>query len=295
MKSVVISLSGGMDSSTLVGYAISNEYKVQCVNFKYGSKHNKYEMECAKQINKYYKLPPLIEIDLTAPFENIKSDLLLSGGAIPEGHYNDKSMKLTVVPGRNTIFSAFLYGIAESIGYDHIGLGVHKGDHFIYADCREEYIRSLNETIQLSSEGKVSVYAPFLTSEKYSILVLGTKIKVPYDLTRTCYKDQKVSCGKCGSCVERIEAFTKMKIKDPILYEKEIYGEVITPSNNYSIIKNLRVNEEFEDNNLKCNICNSITTRYVKYDRVMICKTCLSKMIIALDHDLINECTYRAF
>jgi 7-cyano-7-deazaguanine synthase len=271
-----------MDSATLVGYSISNEYKVQCVNFKYGSKHNKYEIECAKKINNYYNLPTLIEIDLTAAFNNIESNLLLSGGDIPEGHYNDENMKLTVVPGRNTIFASFLYGIAESIGYTHIGLGVHKGDHHIYLDCRDIYIDSLNNTIQLASDNKVSIFAPFLQFDKYSILSLGTKHKVPYHLTRTCYKDQKNSCGSCGSCVERLEAFTKMGIKDPIIYE--------TQKNKYTVIQNLRIGENFVNKYLTCNICNCTTTRYIKYDGVMICKGCLSKMIIALDHDLINEC-----
>jgi len=249
-KKVLVSLSGGMDSSTMVGHLIVNGgYSVSCVNFTYGSKHNQYEIESARNINSYYKLPKLIELDLSDIFKNIKSNLLLSGGEIPEGHYNDESMKLTVVPGRNTIFSSIMYGIAESLGFDYIALGVHKGDHFIYPDCREEYITSLRKTIELASDGKVSVLTPFINDDKYGILKVGQMIDVPYHLTRTCYKNQKFSCGVCGSCSERLEAFQKIGIIDPIVYESnnsvkkfEIYFKDIIPETQEKISEHFNIN-----------------------------------------------------
>jgi len=218
-KTVLISLSGGMDSSTLVAWFIDNDFKVNCINFTYGSKHNKYEIESARKINSYYNLPKLLELDMSYIFENMRSNLLLSGGNIPEGHYNDESMKLTVVPGRNTIFASIMYGIAESREIGFISLGVHQGDHHIYPDCRTEYINSLRATIDFASDSKVGVLAPFISIDKSGILEIGKRLDVPYELTRTCYKDQLLSCGKCGSCMERLEAFKNINVIDPITYD----------------------------------------------------------------------------
>jgi len=290
-KSVVVSLSGGMDSATLVGYLIDEKYKVQCVNFTYGSKHNKYEIMSARKINRYYELPKLIEIDLSKTFENIKSNLLLSGDKIPEGHYNDENMKLTVVPGRNTIFAAILCGIAESNNFNNIALGVHAGDHQIYPDCRSAYISSLNMTLNLASDNRISVITPFSYYTKYDILKIGYKIGVPYNLTRTCYKDQELSCGKCGSCSERLEAFEKLGKDDPIIYVEQT---PIKPKieKKYTIIKNPRVGEHFEDPSKICNICNGMTTRYVVLKDLRICKSCLSRMIDDVNKDMLEEYTW---
>jgi 7-cyano-7-deazaguanine synthase len=163
----------------------------------------------------------LHEFNLTDAFGDFNSNLLKSGGDIPEGHYEEESMKLTVVPGRNLIFSAIMAGLAESIGAEDIALGVHSGDHAIYPDCRPDFIISLAETVKASSDGKVKVRTPLLFEDKTSILRIGHSLNppVPYKLTRTCYKDQELSCGKCGSCQERLEAFGKLGIKDPIDYE----------------------------------------------------------------------------
>ena len=224
-KKVVMSLSGGMDSTTVLGQLIDDGYEVSCLNFTYGSKHNKYECVSAKAVANHYCVPYDL-IDLTEAFKGFKSNLLKDGGEIPEGHYESKNMILTVVPGRNTIFASILMGYAESINASFIALGVHQGDHAIYPDCRREYIKSLDSTIYLASNRKVELLTPFLNTNKTGILKYGLKNNVPYELTRTCYKDQKLSCGKCGSCGERIESFKKHNVKDPINYETKInWGE----------------------------------------------------------------------
>ena len=119
------------------------------------------------------------------------------------------------------IMSSIMAGVAENIGASSIALGVHAGDHAIYPDCRPEFTKALSLAIYLSSDTKVSVETPFEFLRKKDILELGYSFNplVPYYLTRTCYTDQKISCGKCGSCQERIEAFKSLKIKDPIPYE----------------------------------------------------------------------------
>ena len=223
-KKVVMALSGGMDSSTLLLHLKYNlKYDVHCIGFKYNSKHNSYEINAAKSIAELVGVPYKL-IDLTVVFENFKSNLLKSGGDIPEGHYQNENMKLTVVPGRNTIFSSILLGYAESIEAQYISIGAHSGDHAIYSDCRKEYIKALDTVAYLASDRKVEVIAPFIDMYKRDILEIGygtVSEKLAhsiYKLSRTCYKDQERSCGKCASCNERLEAFMLIGKEDPTSY-----------------------------------------------------------------------------
>jgi len=225
-RKVVIGLSGGMDSATLLSLLLEQGYKVYCCSFIYGSKHGKYELEAAKNIIEFYKSKGRNVIhhifNLTTCFADFQSALLLSGPAIPEGHYEAKTMTQTIVPGRNLIFASIMAGLAESIGATEVCLGIHAGDHFIYPDCRPQFIHSLGQTIGFSTDGKVNITTPFLFNSKADILYrgyYGVNPKVPYELTRSCYKDQPKACGKCGSCNERLSAFAEHSIKDPIDYE----------------------------------------------------------------------------
>lgn len=227
-KRIICGLSGGMDSTTMVGQFLEDGNHVLTVNFIYGSKHNFYEREAQRKVFEFYKKKYTdflvgdspMELDLAYIFQNMSSNLLKSGGDIPEGHYTDKSMSLTVVPGRNSIFAMIMMGMAQSMDYDAIALGIHQGDHEIYPDCRKDYFLSLKQTVELASDGKVTVLAPLINGDKTKIVREGMEINVPYHLTRTCYKDQELSCGKCGSCTERLEAFRNNNIPDPIPYEE---------------------------------------------------------------------------
>jgi 7-cyano-7-deazaguanine synthase len=226
MKEVVIGFSGGLDSTTLLGFYLEQGYRVHCCFFSYGSKHELYEMEAIKNILTYYAERDcditINQFDLKSTFSYFKSNLLKSGGDIPDGNYTDSIMEQTIVPGRNMIMASIMAGFAESIGVDLVALGVHSGDAHIYPDCRIVFIKQLNLTVSLSTDYKVSIIAPFIYYKKHQILQMSLdfKIPVPYHLTRTCYKDQPVACGKCGACQERLEAFKSIKLKDPIAYEK---------------------------------------------------------------------------
>jgi 7-cyano-7-deazaguanine synthase len=220
MEKMVISVSGGIDSTTVLAKYIEEGYDIYPVAFYYGSKHNKYENAAIEEICKHYNIYDRFKlIKLTALSGLLESNLMLTGDDIPEGHYNDATMSATVVPGRNLIFISILAGYAESIGAKYIGMGMHSGDHHIYADCRPEFVEAANKTIKLSSDGKVELKVPFLNVDKSKVVAEGIALSAPYELTRTCYKDQEVSCGRCGSCCERIEAFELNGVMDPIEYE----------------------------------------------------------------------------
>ena len=216
---VIVSFSGGMDSTTLVARCKKAFDEVETVSFDYGSKHNSYERTALERLVEHYHLRHTY-LQLELPEWGFKSALLKDGGDIPEGHYEDPSMKVTVVPGRNLIFASILAGLAESRGAKCIALKVHAGDRAVYPDCRSEFIDSLKNTVSLSTENRVFVYTPYLTHSKADIIKEGFRLNVPYHLTRTCYKDQLHACGKCGSCVERREAFSLAGKVDPVIYEK---------------------------------------------------------------------------
>ncbi len=220
----VLALSGGVDSATTAVYFLKQNFKLHCIFFNYASKHNIYEARSANKLINYFskKFPNQItnsSIDANTIFQNFKSNLLQNQGEIPEGHYTDKTMSQTVVPARNIIFLSIMAGVAKSNDANTIALGIHQGDHAIYADCRTEFYKAMDSAIFLGTNRQVEINAPFINYDKTNIIKWGIEHSVPYELTRTCYKNQELSCGKCGSCCERLEAFHKINKKDPIPYE----------------------------------------------------------------------------
>jgi 7-cyano-7-deazaguanine synthase len=230
MKRVVLSVSGGMDSATLIGYYLERGYEVFPVHFQYGSKHNRYEEIAFNKLMHFYGLEAKEKtIHVAGLFEHSTSALMLHGSNIPEGHYNDDNMRQTVISGRNLVFASVLAGYAESINADIVALGVHDGDHHIYRDCRPRWIERLRSLIAYQTDDKINIEAPFLGIDKTGILNIGMNFSVvptPYEFTRTCYKNQPFACGRCGSCVERLEAFANIGIADPVLYQEGIKEDV---------------------------------------------------------------------
>ncbi len=189
MSKVVCSLSGGMDSTTVLAMLLAEGHTVHTISFTYGSKHNKYENIAAKAVADWFNVPNVL-VDMTGIFKDFKSALLLTGDAIPEGHYEADNMSATVVPMRNTFFATYLASIAESLNYDAIALGVHQGDHYIYPDCRKDYIKALDSLIYLATDRKVEVLAPVLNMDKGSMLpkgLLADKIWITL-LVKLCQK-----------------------------------------------------------------------------------------------------------
>ena len=212
---VVHIISGGIDSTTLLYELLLEQHQVECITFNYGQKHKK-EIEMAKKTCKKLNVNQKI-VNITTLLPLLNSALTSKQIEIPEGHYKDSTMKLTVVPNRNMIFSSIAIEYAVSLDYDAISLGVHAGDHTIYPDCRPEFIDALQNVANVSNYKKITILRPYLFLDKIDIVKRGIHLlNVDYSLTWTCYKGKEKPCQKCGSCIERIEAFKKNNTKDPL-------------------------------------------------------------------------------
>lgn len=217
---VVVLVSGGMDSVTALNHAKAQGYEIAAgLSFDYGSKHNHKELPMAKwhcdQLGIDHRIVNLDFMD-----ELFESDLLKSGGDIPEGHYEAENMKQTVVPFRNGIMLSIAAGYAESIGAEALVIAAHSGDHAIYPDCREDFMRPMAEAITAGTYEKIEVLRPFIQMRKEDIAKRGSELNVDFRQTWSCYKGGELHCGKCGTCVERIEAFALAGMEDPTIYEE---------------------------------------------------------------------------
>lgn len=215
MKNALLIYSGGLDSTTLL-HDFKEDIAV-AVTFLYGSKHNTRELQAAVMNCALLGIEHLI-IDIEDIGYHLKSDLLKSGGEIPEGHYEDESMKKTVVPFRNGIMLSIATGIAESRRLTKVMIANHAGDHAIYPDCRANFISAMDSAIFFgtSDDNKVMLLAPYTRSTKRQIAEIGEGIGVDFTKTWSCYKGGELHCGKCGTCVERKEALQGF---DPTQYE----------------------------------------------------------------------------
>ena len=264
-KQAVLSLSGGMDSSTLLLRLLADGYEVTALSFDYGQKH-KVELERAQSLVQYLntQLPalgyPLIRyqvIKLDGLTQLLNSALVTGGADVPEGHYAEENMKATVVPNRNKIFSSIIQAVALSVAEQKntkavIAMGIHAGDHAIYPDCRQEFRDADFEAFVSGNWGadKVSLYTPYLNSTKFGILRDGEKccdkLHIDFDdvysRTNTSYKPLEIgkkwySDYKSASSVERVEAFIKLGRKDPVQYADE--GGAVTWEQVVEHVKNI--------------------------------------------------------
>lgn len=203
MKDTILVLSGGMDSTTLL-YDRKDEIAL-AVTFNYGSRHNAREIECARKNCEILGVEHIV-IPLSFMGQYFKSSLLIGGEEIPEGHYADENMKSTVVPFRNGIMLAVAAGLAESRGLKRVMLANHGGDHAIYPDCRPGFVDAMSRAIQEGTYDKIIIDAPYTNITKSDIARIGKRLGMDYSLTYSCYKGGEKHCGKCGTCVERMEA-----------------------------------------------------------------------------------------
>lgn len=216
MKDSIIIVSGGLDSITLL--YDKAETIALAISFDYGQNHSKKELPYAEYHCQKLGIPH-ITIPLTFMHQYFKSSLLEGAEAIPEGHYEEENMKSTVVPFRNGIMLAIATGIAESHELKRVYIANHGGDHTIYPDCRPEFIDAMDKATSAGTFVDVRVEAPYTNISKADIVRRGTALGIDYAKTWSCYKGSEMHCGKCGTCVERKEAFADAGVKDPTEYE----------------------------------------------------------------------------
>ena len=216
MKDAVIIISGGMDSTTLL-YEYKDEIAM-AITFDYGSTQNGRERVCAVTHCQRLGIKHIV-IHLEFMFRYFKSALLGNPEDIPEGDYNDESMKSTVVPFRNGIMLAVAAGVAESNGLKRVMIANHAGDHSIYPDCRPGFINAMSEAMSAGTYENITVFAPYTYLSKKEIAEHGKSLGIDYSETYSCYKGGEKHCGKCGTCRERIEALRAAGIDDKTEYE----------------------------------------------------------------------------
>ena len=219
MKSLVVH-SGGMDSTVLLYQLLQAGDEVKALSINYGQRHSR-ELEAARalcaELGVEHRVADLSGLsDLLAGSALTSSDI-----EVPEGHYAEDNMKATVVPNRNMILLSVAAGWAISSKYDRIAYAAHSGDHAIYPDCRNEFAEALDGAIRLADWHEVSLYRPFVDMTKADIVSLGAKLGVPFEKTWSCYKGQDLHCGRCGTCVERREAFYLAGVEDPTTYAED--------------------------------------------------------------------------
>ncbi len=214
---VVVLCSGGMDSVTALHWA-RREHDVRAVaSFDYGAKHHHRELPFAREhAAALGARHEVIALDFVERL--FASDLLRSGGAVPDGHYEETVMKRTVVPFRNAIMLSIACGFAESAGAEGLVIAAHGGDHAIYPDCREEFMRAMGDAMRLGTYAGVQLLRPFIALNKGQIAVEGARLGVDFARTWSCYKGGAIHCGMCGTCVERREAFMQAGLNDPTEY-----------------------------------------------------------------------------
>lgn len=217
----VIILSGGMDSTTLL-YEHLPSWDFYALGFDYGQRHVKelnFMAETCTKLDVPFHIVDLSSVGLL--FDT--SCLTNPDEPVPEGHYAAENMRKTVVPNRNAIMLSIAWGLAVDRKAHAVFTAVHAGDHFIYPDCRPAFIIALNEAFTLGNLGfgrpSLYLYTPYINLTKAQIAERGAKINVPWTETWSCYKGDKLHCGKCGTCVERKEAFQLAGVTDPTEYE----------------------------------------------------------------------------
>ena len=215
---VVVLCSGGLDSVTALHWARAHHAVAAVLSFDYGAKHNHREIPLAAAQAAQLGVPHrTIPLDFIGKL--FASNLLIGGGDIPEGHYADANMRRTVVPFRNGIMLAAAAGFAESTQAGGLVIAAHTGDHTIYPDCREEFLRAMGEAMRAGTFAGIQLLRPFIALDKGGIVREGTQLGVDYARTWSCYRGGAVHCGRCGTCVERREAFLDAGVPDPTVYE----------------------------------------------------------------------------
>lgn len=227
MKTLVI-CSGGLDSVTLSHQVAARGELAALISFDYGQRHKKelaFAAACGRRLGVAHHV-----IDIRSIGAQLGGSALTDNIAVPDGHYAEETMAVTIVPNRNAIMLTIAYGVAVAQKAEAVGAAFHGGDHFIYPDCRPAFVEAFARMQEAALEdvAKIALVTPFLRKTKANIVAEGARLGVPFAETWSCYKGGANHCGRCGTCVERREAFHLAKVEDPTVYDDpEFWKEAV--------------------------------------------------------------------
>ncbi len=223
-RGCVVLHSGGMDSTTLLYECVQTYGKENVVSLgvDYGQRHGRKELTCAMHLAENILHIPRRVLDLSMLANLLPGSALTDRSVpVPYGHYEDESMKATVVPNRNMILLSLATSVAIANGYSHIAYGAHAGDHAIYPDCRPMFFKRMRYVLEVCHYDPVRINAPYMDWDKGQIARRGWVLGVPFEHTWTCYEGGDVHCGACGACTERREALAGLEDPDPTMYAND--------------------------------------------------------------------------
>lgn len=210
-------VSGGVDSAVLLAVLRQQDGGLVSLCVDYGQRHRR-EVFASASVAKAIGVDEHVEFDLRDFSRFVHgSSLTDSKVDVPHGHYADESMKMTVVPNRNMVLLSIAASLAISRGLDRVAYAAHGGDHPIYADCRPEFVTDLSAALKSATDTDIDLYTPFLGLSKTDVVRIGLDLHVPFHLTWSCYEGGDEPCLKCGTCVERMEAFSECGVPDPLV------------------------------------------------------------------------------
>jgi 7-cyano-7-deazaguanine synthase len=226
MKIVAI-YSGGLDSTVLLYHLLDAGHEVRALSIHYGQRHEReleYAALGARRLGIEHRIA---DLQALRPLLDRSSQTSLDV-AVPEGHYAADTMKLTVVPNRNMLLLAVAGAWAVSTKSQAVAYGAHAGDHAQYPDCRVPFVEAMAQALALCDFEPLSLMVPFATWSKAAIVARGNRLQVPFEDTWSCYKGSWRHCGRCGTCVERAEAFSLVGVPDPTEYEDPTYWQQVS-------------------------------------------------------------------
>jgi len=217
MKTTLV-CSGGLDSVSLAHVLAAENRLSRILSFDYSQRHVR-ELDCARACAARLGVPFHL-MDMRGIGTALDGSALTDDIAVPDGHYAEETMRITVVPNRNAIMLAIAFGVAAAKGDTAVAAAVHGGDHFIYPDCRPRFTEAFAEMQRAALDGyaEVALHVPFVHRSKADIVRAGAAAGTPFAETWSCYKGGEAHCGRCGTCVERREAFALAGIPDPTRY-----------------------------------------------------------------------------
>lgn len=210
--------SGGFDSVTLAHRLHHNGQLAALLCFDYGQRHKK-EIAAARQCAQRLDVP-FILLDISSIGAQLVGSALTDDIDVPHGAYSQDNMQLTVVPNRNAIMLTIAFGVAAARKLEAVAIAVHGGDHFVYADCRPEFIDAVADMqrLALADQHQVSLLAPYVEADKTAIARDAARYGVPIADTWSCYEGGELHCGRCATCLERIDALAQAGVEDPTRY-----------------------------------------------------------------------------